>query len=92
MYGQIKNLEELINFFPEYNFAKEYVKEAYLQIKAKDEILKIIREEEPILRKDLLPRLQYYPTLFNKEYFLNSLLSYKVIKERKKGKFVEYFI
>jgi len=90
--GQIKNIEELINYFPEYSYAKKYVEEAYLEIKAKDEILKIIKEEGPILKKDLLPRLQYYPKLYLQENFLFRLLTQKVIQTRKRGKFVEYFV
>ncbi len=89
---QIENIKELIDYFPELSYAKKDIEEAYLEIKAKEEILELIKQEGPFFKKDLLSRLKYYPKLRFQENFIIRLIGHKVIQTRKKGKFIEYFI
>jgi len=88
--GQIKNIEELLKYFPDYKVGIALIDEAYFQLDARNEILDILKNEGAQLKKDLLPRLKHYPNLRLPEYFFNCLIGNGSIKKGKKGRFVEF--
>jgi hypothetical protein len=85
--GQLKNLEDIGNFIPELSDAVE--EQAYIELKARNEIISIIKKNGFIYRTDLF-ELESFKAVHLQEYLINRLISYGQIEKDKKGKFLIY--
>ena len=89
--GQLKNLEDLSKFFPESVIGDFDFKEAYLELKMRNEIITIIEKDGLLYQKDLV-KIENFEKLNLQKYFMHRITELGVIKKEKKGKFVIFVI
>lgn len=73
--GQLKNIQDILNFFPTIPIFQKFLNDAFIEIKARKEILKKIKIDGFVYKKDL-KEIESFNEVALKEYLINRLIQY----------------
>lgn len=85
--GQIKNIQDIVNFFPELNNWKDTVEKAFLMQKLASKIYAYLKDNPDTLQKDLKKHINC-PDGISIIEIINIMILYNKITRNKIGKFV----